>query len=223
MLKVAQQSETYFNMTAKGQSNDLSTDAVQEAVLADRDDLSSKEQEEINEEKSVDGESKTDIVSEKIELCLQAFDSLDLRDVNLEILPCISVLLIVKEFIECSHYDETKLWLDKIKFRLGGKVSIRHPYQCKIIGNLPKEIFLALGCKMFLITFPSLTKISAMQYHSQGWKLLLHYSLCCQECQKGQSYFKRRVSNGRAKFIVYLEKDCFPLQYQSWSTLDNIP
>lgn len=113
MLTVAQQSETYFNMTAKGQSNDLSTDAVQEAVLADRDDLSSKEQEEINEEKSVDGESKKDIVSEKIELCLQAFDSLDLRDVNLEILPCISVLLIVKEFIECSHYDETKLWLDK--------------------------------------------------------------------------------------------------------------
>ena len=47
MLTVAQQSETYFNMTAKGQSNDLSTDAVQEAVLADRDDLSSKEQEEI--------------------------------------------------------------------------------------------------------------------------------------------------------------------------------
>ena len=142
-------------------------------------------------------------------MCLQAFDSLDLRDVNVEILPCISVLLIVKDFIECSHYDETKLWLDKIKFRLGGKVS--------------KEIFLALGCEMFLITFPSLKKISAMQYHSQGWKLLLHYSLCCQECQKGQSYFKRRVSNGRAKFIVYLEKDCFPLQYQSWSTLDNIP
>ena len=43
MLTVAQQSETYFNMTTKGQSNDLSTDAVQEAVLADRDDLSSKE------------------------------------------------------------------------------------------------------------------------------------------------------------------------------------
>ena len=138
MLTVAQQSETYFNMMAKGQSNDLSTDAVQEAVLADRDDLSSKEQEEIDEEKSVDGESKKDIVSEKIELCLQAFDSLDLRDVNLEILPCISVLLIVIDFIECSHYVETKLWLDKIKFGLGGKVSIRHPYQCKIIGNLPK-------------------------------------------------------------------------------------
>ena len=66
-------------------------------------------------------------------------------------------------------------------------------------------------------------KISAMQYHSHGWKLLLHYSLCCQECQKGQSYFKRRVSNGRAKFIVYLGKDCFPLKDQSWLTLNNIP
>jgi len=74
----------HFNMAAKGQSNDLSTDAVREAVLADRDDLSSQESEEIDEEESVNGESEEDILSEKIELCLQAFDSLDLRDVNLD-------------------------------------------------------------------------------------------------------------------------------------------
>ena len=41
MSAVAQQSETYFNMAAKGQSNDLSTDAVGEAVLVDKDNLSS--------------------------------------------------------------------------------------------------------------------------------------------------------------------------------------
>ena len=87
MLAVAQQSETYFNMVAKDQSiiNDLSIDldTVREAVLADMDDLSSQELEEIGEEESVNGESE-DVVSEKTELCLQAFDSLDLRDVNLE-------------------------------------------------------------------------------------------------------------------------------------------
>ena len=76
MSAVAQQSETYFNMAAKGQSNDLSTDAVREAVLADRDE--SQESEEIDEEESVNGESEEDVISEKIELCLQAFDSLDL-------------------------------------------------------------------------------------------------------------------------------------------------
>ena len=55
MSAVAQQSETYFNMAAKGQSNDLLTDAVREAVLADRDE--SQESEEIDEEESVNGES----------------------------------------------------------------------------------------------------------------------------------------------------------------------
>lgn len=71
-------------MAAKGQSNDLSTDAVGEVVLVDKDKLSSQELEEIDEE-SVDGESEEDVVSEKIELCLQAFDLLDLHDANLEL------------------------------------------------------------------------------------------------------------------------------------------
>ena len=34
MSTVAHQSKTYFDMAATGQSNDLSTDAVREAVLA---------------------------------------------------------------------------------------------------------------------------------------------------------------------------------------------
>jgi len=149
MSAVAQQSETYFNMAAKGQRNDLSTDAVREAVLADMDDLSSQESEESDEEESVNGESEEDVVSEKIELCLQAFDSLDLLDVNLEMFkkcfrkqieasyhvfqsPTDPLKILLNVPVNCGTvlYDETKLWLDKIKFRLGGKVSIRRPYQC---------------------------------------------------------------------------------------------
>jgi len=143
MSAVVQERETYLNMAAKGQSNDLSIDAVQEAVLADMDDLSSQESDGVDEVESVPGESK-DIVSEKIEMCLHAFDSLDLGDVNLEMLKkC------VQKQIEASYCvfqsptdplkillnvpDETKLWLDKINFLLGGKVSIRRPYQCEII------------------------------------------------------------------------------------------
>ena len=105
-------------MAAKGQSNDLSTDAVQEAVLTDRDDLLSQEQEEIDEKESVNGESEEDVISEKIELCLQAFDSLDFHEVNLEMFKkCVRKQIegsyhafqsnwSVKDFIECS----CKLW-----------------------------------------------------------------------------------------------------------------
>ena len=143
-------------MAAKGQSNDLSTDAVREAVLADMDDLSSQESEEIDEE-----ESEEDVLSEKIELCLQAFDSLDLRDVNFDMFkkrvrrqieasyrvfqsPTDPLKILLNAPVNCGTvlYDETRLWLDKIKLRLGGKVSIGHPHQCEIIRNLPKEIFL---------------------------------------------------------------------------------
>lgn len=211
MSAVAQQSETYFNMAAKGQSNDLSTDAVREAVLADRDE--SQESEEIDEEESVNGESEEDVISEKIELCLQAFDSFDLPDVNMEMFkkcvrrqieasyrvfqsPTDPLKILLNAPVNCGTilYDETKLWLDKIKFRLGGKVSIRRlinakyfeTYQKKLFWHFEVELY-ALGCKMLLITFPSLKIISAMRYHLQGWKLLLYYSLCCQECQKGQS------------------------------------
>ena len=58
--------------------------AAREAVSADRDDLSSKELEEIYEKESANRESKEDVFSEKIELCLEAFELLDSRDVNLD-------------------------------------------------------------------------------------------------------------------------------------------
>lgn len=76
------QCQRLLKMAAKHQSNDRSTDAVREAVLTDRDE--SQESEKIDEEESVNGESEEDVISEKIELCLQAFDLLDLCDVNLE-------------------------------------------------------------------------------------------------------------------------------------------
>ena len=197
MSAVAQQSETYFNMAAKGQSNDLSTDAVREAVLADRDE--SQESEEIDEEESVNEESEEDVISEKIELCLQAFDSLDLPDVNMEMFkkcvrrqieasycvfqsPTDPLKILLNAPVNCGTilYDETKLWLDKINAKYF------ETYQKKFFWHFEVELY-ALGCKMLLITFPSRKMISAMRYHSQGWKLLLYYSLCCQECQKGQS------------------------------------
>ena len=125
------------------------------------DDLLSQESEEIDEKESVNGESQ-DVVSEKIEMCLQAFDSLDLGDVNLEMFkkcvqkqieasycvfqsPTDPLKILLNVPVNCGAVlsDETKLWLDKINFRLGRKVSIRQPYQCEIIRNLPKEIFLA--------------------------------------------------------------------------------
>ena len=221
-------------MAAKGQSNDLSIDAVREAVLADMDDLSSQESEEIDEEESANGESE-DVVSEKIELCLQAFDSLDLRDVNLEMFkkcvrkqieasyrvfqsPTDPLKILLNVPVNCGTvlYDETKLWLDKIKFRLGGKVSIRRPYQCEIIRNLPKEIFLAFRSGVSRsrlqdvvdnISLAENNKCYAMSFTRMEAVVALFSVLSGMPEGTVKSYFKRRVSNGRAKVIVNLQKD----------------
>ena len=58
--------------------------AVLAAVLADSDNPSSDEWEELHKSKSFVRARGEDIFSEKIELCLQAFDSPDLSEVNLE-------------------------------------------------------------------------------------------------------------------------------------------
>ena len=235
MSAVAQQSETYFNMAAKGQSNDLSTDAVREAVLADMDDLSSQESEEIDEEESVNGESEEDVLSEKIELCLQAFDSLDLRDVNLDVFkkcvrrqieasyrvfqsPTDPLKILLNAPVNCGTvlYDETRLWLDKIKLRLGGKVSIRRPYQCEIIRNLPKEIFLVFRSGVVRsrlqdvvdnISLAENNKCYAISFTRMEAVVALFSVLSGMSEGAVTSYFKRKVSNGRAKVIVNLEKD----------------
>ena len=52
--------------------------------MADSDDPSSDEWEELDKSKSFLQARGEDMFSEKIELCLQAFDSLDLSEVNLE-------------------------------------------------------------------------------------------------------------------------------------------
>ena len=233
MSAVAQQSETYFNMAAKGQRNDLSTDAVREAVLADRDE--SQESEEIDEEESVNGESEEDVISEKIELCLQAFDSLDLPDVNMEMFkkcvrrqieasyrvfqsPTDPLKILLNAPVNCGTilYDETKLWLDKIKFRLGGKVSIRRPYQCEILRNLPKEIFLAFRSGVVRsrlqdvvdnISLAENNKCYAISFTRMEAIVVLFSVLSGMPEGTVRSYFTRRVQNGRAKVIVNLEKD----------------
>ena len=227
---VAQQSETYFNIAAKG----LSTHAVREAVLGDMDDLSSQESEEIDEEESVNGESE-DVVSEKIELCLQAFDSLDLRDVNLEMFkkcvrkqteasfcvfqsPTDPFKILLNVPVNCGTvlYDETRLWLDKIRFRLGGKVSIKRPYQCEIIRNLPKEIFLAfrsgVSCSRLQDVVDNISLAENNQCYAISFtrmQAVIAILSVLSGMPEGtvRSYLKRRVSNGRAKVIVSLEKD----------------
>ena len=68
----------YFNMVAN-------LSAVLAAVLADSDDPSSDEWEELDKSKSFLQARGEDMFSEKIELCLQAFDSLAISEVNLEI------------------------------------------------------------------------------------------------------------------------------------------
>lgn len=233
MSAVAQQSETYFNMAAKGQSNDLSTDAVREAVLADRDE--SQESEEIDEEESVNGESEEDVISEKIELCLQAFDSFDLPDVNMEMFkkcvrrqieasyrvfqsPTDPLKILLNAPVNCGTilYDETKLWLDKIKFRLGGKVSIRRPYQCEILRNLPKEIIVAFRSGVVRsrlqdvvdnISLAENNKCYAISFTRMEAVVVLFSVLSGMPEGTVRSYFTRRVQNGRAKVIVNLEKD----------------
>ena len=69
--------------------------------------------------------------------------------------------------------------------------------------------FHALGYKMLLITFPSLKIISALRYHSQGCMeavVALFSVLSGMPEGTVSTYFKRRVSNGRAKVIVILQK-----------------
>ena len=217
-------------MAAKGQRSDLSIDAVREAVLADTDDLSSQESEEI-EEVSVSGESEN-AVSEKIEMCLQAFDSLDFGDVNLEMFkkcvrkqieasyrvfqsPTDPLKILLNVPVNCGTVlsDETKLWLDKINFRLGGKVSIRRPYHSEIIRNLPKEIFLAFRSGVSRsrlqdvvdnISLAENNKCYAISFTRMEAVVALFTMLSGMPEGTVSTYFKRRVSNGRAKVIVNL-------------------
>ena len=178
---------------------------MREIVLSDRHDLWSQDSEGTDKEESVNGESEED-VSEKFDLCLKAFDSLDLRDLNLELFkkcmrrqieaPCIvfkshtDILKILSNApVNCRTvlYDEDKLGLGKTKFRLGGEVSIRRTYQCKMLRNLPIDFccFVFVNYQLqdvvhniFLVENNKCYGISFTRLEAQ----LLHYSLCCQEC-----------------------------------------
>ena len=85
--------------------------------------------------------------------------------------------ILLNAHVNCGTvlYDKTNLWLDKIRFRLRGNVSISRPYQCKMIGNLPKEIFfgsrlqdvvdnisLAEKNKCYAISFTGIEAVAAL-------------------------------------------------------------
>lgn len=149
-------------MAAKGQSNDLSTDAVREAVLADRDE--SQESEEIDEEESVNGESEEDVISEKIELCLQAFDSLDLPDVNMEMFkkrvrrqieasyrvfqsPTDPLKILLNAPVNCGTilYDETKTVAGQDQIPSGRKSQHQAPLSMRNTSKLTKRNFFGIS------------------------------------------------------------------------------
>ena len=111
-----------------------SPSAVLAAVLADSDDPSSYEWEELDKSKSFLQARGEDMFSEKIELCLQAFDSLDLSEVNLEMFkkcigrqieasyrvfrsPTDPLRILLNTSVNCGTVlaDESRLWLEKIK------------------------------------------------------------------------------------------------------------
>ena len=219
---------TYFNMAA-------SPSAVLAAVFADSDDPSSDEWEELDKSKSFLQARGEDMFSEKIELCLQAFDSLDLSEVNLEMFkkcigrqieasyrvfqsPTDPLRILLNTSVNCGTVlvDESRLWLEKIKGRMGGKVSIRHPYQCEIIRNLPKEFFLALRRGITHSRIQDIVNNFSLAENEKcyalsftGKKAVVSLFSLLSGLFEGAvgSYFKRRVSNGKAAIIINPEKD----------------
>ena len=102
-------------------------------------------------------EENTDI-DRQIEICLKSFDCLDLGG-NLDMFkrnvgdlikgsyfafkpPTDPLNVLLNATITCGAFlrGESKLWLERIRGRLRGKTSIRHPHQCDIVRNMPFHV-----------------------------------------------------------------------------------
>ena len=80
----------------------------QNLKMAERNGLSSQESEEL-----VDEESAEDVLKEKIDLCLQAFESLDLCDVNLDMFKrCVRKQIVASYRVFQSPTDPLKILLN---------------------------------------------------------------------------------------------------------------
>ena len=201
-------------MAAKGHSNDLAIDAVQEVVLSDRDDFWSQDSERTDEEESVYWESEEDVVSEtfsgfdslnlRIILTLELFKKCVRRQVEVSCIVFLSYIDLLNILSNASAncmtvvYDEAKLRLGKTRFRLGGKVSIRRTYQCKKIRNFLNDFLGFFVLSQLQDVVHNISLAEKNKCHSQGWKLSCYINLCVVRNAEGTvtSYFRRRVSNG---------------------------
>ena len=131
-------------------------DILDEVLLSDND----RESEQLHESS---GPPRTTDVDENIEteivLCLEVFDKLNLEN-NLCIFkesvrqqikgsfqafkPQTDPLnILLNTSLNCGSLfkTESKVWLQKMYFRLTGRPSIRNPNQCEILRNIPVDLF----------------------------------------------------------------------------------
>ena len=131
-------------------------DILDEVLLSDND----RESEQLHESS---GPPRTTDVEENIEaeivLCLEVFDKLNLEN-NLCIFkesvrqqikgsfqafkPQTDPLnILLNTSLNCGSLfkTESKVWLQKMYFRLTGRPSIRNPNQCEILRNIPVDLF----------------------------------------------------------------------------------
>lgn len=223
---------TFVNKTKFKMASLSLEEVLEEVCLKDQDSRVEEEEEEIEE-----GDPEESALDKQIEVCLNGFDCLVL-DRNLDAFkdsvrryikgsyhafkpPSDPLKVLLNTGINCGSVlvAESKLWLEKIGFRLTGKTSIRNPYRSEIIRNIPLEVFLSLeravrhSRKQEIannVTHCENKKGHVMSFTSRKAVVLLLSMLSGLSETSVLSHFKRRLTgntNGKAKVIVNSEKD----------------
>ena len=131
-------------------------DILDEVLLSDDDRESEQLHESSGPPRTTDVEGN---IEAEIVLCLEVFDKLNLEN-NLCIFkesvrqqikgsfqafkpPTDPLKILLNTSLNCGSLfkTESKLWLQKMYFRLTGRPSIRNPYQCEIQRNIPVDLF----------------------------------------------------------------------------------
>ena len=131
-------------------------DFLDEVLLSDNDSESEQLHESSGPPRTTDMEENLEA---QIALCLEVFDKLDLghnlcifkESVRQQIKgsfqafkpPTDPLKILLNTSLNCGSLfkTESKLWLQKMYFRLTGRPSIRNPYQCEIQRNIPVDLF----------------------------------------------------------------------------------
>lgn len=161
-MLLAQRMITFLKFKMASAASRMSGEEVLVQIMADSCGENC-EMDDSEDDTCVESNEKDDSdLDTKINRCLEAFDSFDLGG-NIEAFkkciesfikasvtvfqpPSDPMKVLLNRSVNCVTIfeAESKQWLRKIYSRLGGKVSIRHPYQGEIVRCLPLEIFLAL-------------------------------------------------------------------------------